>query len=207
MITIDGPASSGKSSVAKEISKRLSFVYFNTGLVYRVIGFLKAKNLDFFEQLSNANLVFELLIGKTLVYFEQKDITDELQKEEIGAAASKAAADPELRERVIEFQRSLVKTDGVVEGRDAGTHIFKDADIKFFIDADPKERALRRFLQEGGDYDSILEGILKRDERDKTREKYPFMPAPDAIKIDTTCMSKEEVINLCMEHISSIWKK
>lgn len=204
VIAIDGPASSGKSSVSRELSKILGYVYFNTGLVYRAIGFLKAKNIDFFEAIEKNALMFELLIGETKVIFENEDITQELTKEYVGALASEVAKEPSLREKVIVFQRSLVKDNAVVEGRDAGTHIFKNANIKFFIDADPKERALRRYLEEGGSYDDILNKILKRDETDKNRKDYPFKPAEDAIKIDTTCMTKEEVINLCMEYIKKV---
>ena len=204
VITVDGPASSGKSSVSKEISKILGYVYFNTGLVYRAIGFLKAKNIDFFEAIKENRLFFELLIGQTKVIFENEDITQELTKEYIGALASEVAKEPSLREKVIVFQRSLVKKNAVVEGRDAGTHIFKDATIKFFIDADPKERALRRYLEEKSSYEDILNAILKRDETDKNRKDYPFRPAEDAIKIDSTCMTKEEVINLCMNYIKKV---
>ncbi len=204
VITIDGPASSGKSSVAKELSRILGYVYFNTGLVYRAIGFLKARNIDFFEAVKENRLVFELLVGETKVLFEDEDITSELQKEYVGSLASEVAKEPSLREKVIVFQRSLVKDNAVIEGRDAGTHIFKEAPLKFFIDADPRERALRRFLQEKSSYDEILKAILKRDETDKNRKEYPFVPAEDAIKIDTTCMSKEEVVNLCMEYIKKV---
>ncbi len=204
IITVDGPASSGKSSVSKEVSKLLGYVYFNTGLVYRTIGFLKAKNIDFFETVKEGRLVFKLLIGETKVIFEDEDITKELQREHVGALASEVAKEPSLREKVIVFQRSLVKENAVVEGRDAGTHIFKDAPLKFFIDAHPKERALRRYLEEKSSYEDILNAILKRDETDKNRKDYPFVPAEDAIKIDTTCMSKEEVVNLCMEYIKKI---
>lgn len=204
IIAIDGPASSGKSSVSRELSKILGYVYFNTGLVYRAIGFLKSKNIDFFDAVEKNRLVFELLIGQTKVIFDHDDITKELTKEYVGALASEVAKEPSLREKIIVFQRSLVKDNAVVEGRDVGTHIFKDATIKFFIDADPKERALRRYLEEGGSYEDILNKILKRDETDKNRKDYPFRKAEDALQIDTTCMTKEEVINLCMEYIKKV---
>ncbi len=202
IITIDGPASSGKSSVAKALSQKLEFVYFNTGLTYRAIGFLKARNMDFFEAIKNNLMVFELLIGQTKVIFENIDITSLLLQEDIAKLASEVAKDPIIREKTIDFQRSLVKENAIVEGRDAGTHIFKDAHIKFFIDADPKERALRRYIQEDKPYEDILKAIISRDEMDKNRETYPFKPAEDAIQIDSTCMSLDDVVNLCMEYIN-----
>lgn len=204
IITIDGPASSGKSSVAKTLSLKLNFVYFNTGLTYRAIGFLEANGIDFKKAIENRELIFELLVGRTNVYYKDEDITSQIQKENIGKLASEIAKYPDVREYIVSFQRSLVKNDAVVEGRDAGSYIFKEASFKFFIDADPKERALRRYLQENSSYEDILKSIIQRDETDKNREKYPFKAPEDAIKIDSTCLSLEEVVNLCM---SFIWKR
>ncbi|MFN3975512.1 MAG: (d)CMP kinase [Aquificaceae bacterium] len=200
-IAIDGPAGSGKSTVAKEISKRLNIPYLNTGLIYRAFAYI-----CMVEGLKDVIKVFErpvevrLDVAKTVVLYKGEDISYKLGSEEVGKMASQIASLPSFRERINQFFRSLVKQGQVVaEGRDAGSHIFPEARLKVYLTASAEERARRRYMQlkeEGIDanFEDILRAIIERDERDKNRPLYPFRPAEDAIVIDTTGLSPEEVV-------------
>ena len=212
-IAIDGPSASGKSTIAKELSLTLKLPYLETGLVYRTFGYiLKIRNIP----LENWELVFEEPIqvvpevGKTLVMLENKTINeDELRTEEVGRYASQLGAIPEFRERINAFFRSIINEKQIiVEGRDAGTHIIPEAPLKFFITASPEERARRRYEQlkalgKDVSYEEILKQIQERDRRDMERPKYPFRPAEDAVIIDTTGKTPEEVL----EYILNVVKK
>ena len=205
-ITVDGPAGSGKSYIAKGISRKLRIPYLETGLAYRAVGYALIKRG---EDLRSINwekikpILDELRIvpriGETKVFLGGEEVSEDLlRSEEVGKAASVVGTVPRFREFINELFRKLVgKGQAVVEGRDAGTHIFPDADIKLFVTASPEERALRRWkqLREKGmdvNLEEILESILERDRRDMERENYPFRPAEDAVVIDTTGMGPEE---------------
>ncbi len=146
-------------------------------------------------------------VGKTSVYYEKEEISELLSSEEVGRTASIIASYPSLRERINEFFRDLMKgKQFVAEGRDAGSFIFPDADIKFFITASVEERAMRRYQQlkaQGIEttYEEILKALIERDERDKNRPVYPFLPPKDAIVIDTTSLSVEEVVERVLSKI------
>lgn len=202
-IAIDGPAGSGKSTVASEISKRLNIPYLNTGLVYRAFAYIsllegieKEDILKVFEK----PLEVRLSVGETKVIYKGEDISYKLGDETVGKRASQIASVPEFRERINQFFRSMVGEGKIVaEGRDAGTHIFPEADLKIFLIAEPQERARRRYEQlkkEGlnPSFEEILKTIVERDERDKRRPIYPFRPAEDAVIIDTTNLSIEKVV-------------
>lgn len=200
-IAIDGPAGSGKSTVAKEVSRRLEIPYLNTGLLYRAfahICLLKGIDPNRAVGVFEEPLKVELQPGNTKVYYGDEDISPYLASEEVGGMASRIGAVPAFRERINHFFRSLVGDGQVVaEGRDTGTHIFPDADIKVFLTASPEERARRRYEQlkaQGVSYEEILRAVIERDERDRGRPMYPFRPAEDAIIIDTTGLSPEEVV-------------
>ncbi|MCX8164475.1 MAG: (d)CMP kinase [Aquificaceae bacterium] len=202
-IAVDGPAGSGKSAVSKELSRRLGIAYLNTGLVYRAFAYVCAlENLEKEEVLKVFEKPLEVRLGvaSTEVFYRGEEISQKLASEEVGRMASQIAILPSFRERINSFFRHLVG-DGqaVVEGRDAGTHIFPQAELKVFLTASAEERARRRFeqLKSKGievDYKEILKVILERDERDTKRPIYPFKPAEDAIVIDTTNLSLEEVV-------------
>ncbi|MCS7195682.1 MAG: (d)CMP kinase [Aquificaceae bacterium] len=209
-VTIDGPAGSGKSTVAKEVSRRLGFPYLNTGLLYRAFAYMcMSEGLKGEEVLK----VFEkpikvrLDIATTEVFYGGEEIGQKLGSEEVGSIASQIATLPAFRERINQFFRALVgEVQAVIEGRDAGTHIFPDAELKIFLTASAEERARRRWEQlrlEGieVDYQEILRAILERDERDKNRPIYPFKPAEDAVLIDTTQMGIGEVVEKVLELI------
>ncbi len=202
-ITIDGPAGSGKSTVAKEVSKKLGVPYLNTGLVYRAFAYV-----SILEELSEEEIfqVFEKPlevkadISSTEIFYKGENISQNLISEVVGQKASQIAQLPTLREKINQFFRNLVGDKQVVaEGRDAGTHIFPEAELKVFLTASAEERAKRRYNQlrvEGisADYEDILKAIVERDERDKNRPQYPFKPAEDAVIIDTTGLTVEEVV-------------
>lgn len=211
-IAIDGPSASGKSTIARLLSQRLGIPYLETGLLYRLFGyiaFIKGTTELPIEELFREDFKVVFDVGKTEVYWKGKRLSEELKGEEVGRYASLLGEVPAFRERMIKFFRELVGSSQVVgEGRDVGTHIFPHADYKFFITASPEERARRRYLElkeKGMDvsYEDILKAIQERDYRDANRLLYPFRPAEDALIIDTTNKTVEEVL----EYILSILKE
>ncbi|WP_461829273.1 (d)CMP kinase [Aquifex sp.] len=212
-IAIDGPSASGKSTIAKELSFALKIPYLETGLVYRTFGYLlkiRSIPLDKWELLFEEPLQVIPEVGGTVVIVENRTINEEeLKTEEVGRFASQLGAIPEFRERINAFFRSIINEKQIiVEGRDAGTHIIPEAPLKFFITASPEERARRRYEQlkalgKEVSYEEILKQILERDKRDMERPKYPFRPAEDAIIIDTTDKTPQEVL----EYILNVVKK
>ncbi len=210
-IAIDGPSASGKSTVAKYISEKLSIPYLETGLVYRALAFISLnENISpkNFEEIFNKDFEIISEVGRTVIKLYGKELDENMLKtEEVGKRASELGAIPEFRERINKLFREIIdEKQMVVEGRDAGTHIIPEADVKIFITASPEERAKRRYeqLKKIGintSYGEILRKILERDKRDMERPKYPFRPAEDAIIIDTTGMSIEEVFNKVMKII------
>jgi cytidylate kinase (EC 2.7.4.14) len=211
-IAIDGPSASGKSTIARLLSQRLGIPYLETGLLYRLFGYIAFKRGTAelpLDGLFKEDFKVVIDVGKTEVYWKGKRLSDELRGEEVGRYASLLGEVPAFRERVIKFFRELVGSSQVVgEGRDVGTHIFPQADYKFFITASPEERARRRYLElkeKGMDvsYEDVLKAIQERDYRDANRLLYPFKPAEDAHIIDTTNKTVEEVL----EYILSIIKE
>ena len=209
-IAIDGPSASGKSTIAKLLSKSLNLPYLETGLVYRMFGYIAYKEnlssekaFELFEE--DFKVVFD--VGKTEVYWRGKRLAQELRSEEVGRHASLLGEIPAFRERMIKLFRELVGDAQVVaEGRDVGTHIFPKAPLKFFITASPEERARRRYseLKDKGlnlSYEDVLKAIQERDLRDANRPLYPFRPAEDARIIDTTNMTVEQVLELILNII------
>jgi cytidylate kinase len=207
IITIDGPAGSGKSTIAKKLADYLGFLYLDTGATYRAVAYAVKEKLninslkekEILQILESLDIKISFEKGEFHIFLNNEDITEKIKTEEIGQWASRIASFPSVKEKLFELQRKLVdKKDAVVEGRDAGLYVFPNADIKIFLTATSEERAKRRYLQlkEKGisvEYDEILQSILERDKRDQNRQKYPFKPAEDAIIIDTTGKTLEEV--------------
>ena len=217
-ITVDGPAGSGKSYIAKGISLRLGIPYLETGLAYRAVGYLLLKQEGRLEEISWEKIKpllsrIEMLptVGETKVSVDGEEVKgDLLRGEEVGRAASVVGTVPQFREYINDLFRRLIGSgQAVIEGRDAGTHIFPEAELKLFITASPEERARRRWkqLREKGidaDLEEILERILERDRRDEERERYPFRPAEDAIVIDTTDMGPEESLEKALSIVRRV---
>ncbi|MBO8160192.1 MAG: (d)CMP kinase [Thermosipho sp. (in: Bacteria)] len=207
-IAIDGPAGSGKTTVAKLLAKRLGFYYLDTGAMYRIVGlYLKNKNISetavekIKEELEK--LKIEFFNGTFVV--NGKNIDDEIRTPEVGIYASKYASLPVVREYLTKLQREISLHENiVVEGRDIGTVVIPDAEVKIFLTASPEARAKRRFkeLREKGvevEYEEILNEIIIRDKQDSERKIAPLRRADDAIEIDTTNYTLEEVVNEIFE--------
>ena len=208
IIAIDGPAGSGKSTVAKIVAEKLNFRYIDTGSMYRSVAWKSLeKNTALRDEDAVADIAskvkIELVPGKDgqLVFVDGKNITDQLKMEEIRRGAAIVAAQPMIREIMTTKQRKLGEQGKVVmDGRDIGTVVFPQADKKFFLDADPKERGRRRFieLKEKGQVkntalSTIIAQIVQRDHEDRSRKIAPLKQAKDAMLIDTTHLSVDQV--------------
>ena len=207
IIAIDGPAGSGKSTISKLLTKELGFVYLDTGAMYRLFTLKMLKEKISFSDSSKINELLEKLninIENDRFYLDEKDVSEDIRKPDVAESVSKTATIKEVREKMVNLQREFSKSkDVILDGRDIGTVVFPNADLKIFLVADPKERAERRFneLQEQGEnisLDNIYENILKRDRLDSTREISPLKKANDAIEVDTTGKNIEEVKNLIL---------
>ena len=209
IIAIDGPAGSGKSTVAKIVAEKLNFRYIDTGSMYRSVAWKSLqKNTVLGDEGAVADIAskvkIELVPGKDgqLVFVDGKNITDQLKVEEISRGAAIVAAQPMIREIMTTKQRKLGKSGKVVmDGRDIGTVVFPKADKKFFLDADPKERGRRRFIElkeknqvKNTDLSKIIEQIVQRDHEDRSRKIAPLKQAKDAMFIDTTNLSVDQVV-------------
>ncbi|MBR1737363.1 MAG: (d)CMP kinase [Firmicutes bacterium] len=205
-IAIDGPAGSGKSTIAKNVAKILGILYADTGAMYRTVGLYCLKNdIDTNDEEAVSKKIDDIDIevkfenGKQLIYLEKKDVTDKIRTQEVASAASNVAKIGKVREKLVEMQKKTAETQSIVmDGRDIGTHVLPNADVKIYMEADVEERAKRRCseLKEKGiefDYEKIKEEIIQRDNADKNRKISPLRKADDAILIDTSSMSIEEV--------------
>ncbi len=192
VVAIDGPAGAGKSSVARAVAERLGFTYLDTGAMYRSVALAAQERAVEPATIASA-LRIEQLGERVLV--DGRDVTEAIRKSEVSEAASRAAADPAVRNAVVAQQRRLLESgDWVAEGRDIGSVVAPEADVKVFLTADPAERARRRAAEFGLDEATVLAEQTIRDQRDQTREHSPLQPAPDAITLDTTHMTFAEVV-------------
>jgi cytidylate kinase len=209
IVTIDGPAGSGKSTAARLLAERLGFPFLDTGAMYRAVALESlSAGIDLEDEARVAEVARGLdidALGPT-VRANGRDVTAAIRAPEISGAASRVAANPVVREAMVRLQRhAAAGRDIVTEGRDQGTVVFPHAECKFYLTADPHERARRRQgeLESQGErvpFDDLLAQILERDTRDKTRETSPLMPAEDALHIDTSHMSPDEMVR-CLETI------
>lgn len=211
LITIDGPAGTGKGTVAQAIAKQLNLNYLDSGAIYRVIAYLLLdKDISFdnevqaIKEIELADLVFsnsEILLNK-------KNITSDIRTEKIASSASIIATSNIIRESILDKQRRHLKHPGLVaEGRDMGTVVFPEARYKFYLNASVAERAQRRYKQlisKGFDVNitTLEKEISDRDERDQNRSVSPLVPAANSVIIDTTHLLPEEVIRLLLTHIN-----
>ncbi|RGV97343.1 (d)CMP kinase [Ruminococcus sp. AF14-10] len=211
-VAIDGPAGAGKSTIAKRVAKEKGFIYVDTGAMYRgmAIYFLEQKiSPDEKEEIAKACQNAEVSIayenGEQQIYLNGKNVTALLRKEEVGKMASISSAIPEVRQKLLSLQRNLAKEkDVVMDGRDIGTNILPDADVKVYLTASSRTRANRRYLElheknVDCNLDEIEREIIARDERDMNREIAPLKQAEDAILIDSSDLSIEEVTEKILE--------
>ncbi|GHH98167.1 (d)CMP kinase [Neobacillus kokaensis] len=210
-IAIDGPAAAGKSTVAKIVAEKLTYVYIDTGAMYRALTYKaidEKLNLEDEEALLDTLLAanIELLPSENgqLVYLDHKEVTNEIRTEEVTNSVSIVSKHPKVREEMVRRQQSFAINGGVVmDGRDIGTHVLPNAEIKVFLLASVEERALRRHaenLQKGfpSDLDKLKEDIARRDKIDSERKTAPLKKADDAIEIDTTSLTIPEVVDKIM---------
>jgi cytidylate kinase len=192
VIAIDGPSGAGKSTVARELAERLGFTYLDTGAMYRCVGLLALRTPATPPAQLARSADIELDAG---VRLDGCDVTEAIRTSEVAQAASRAAADPHVREALVAKQQQLIASgDWVAEGRDVGTVVAPAANLKVFLTASPQERARRRAQQLGVDLHETLAEQTQRDERDTTREHSPLQAAADAIVLDTTGLTAAEVI-------------
>jgi cytidylate kinase len=185
LIAIDGPAGAGKSTVARAVARALGWTYLDSGAMYRAAAL---------AALRGAPMPQRIELGERVVS-DGEDVTDAIRSPEVTAKASEVAADPAVRERLVALQRELIAGgDWVAEGRDIGTVVAPDAEVKVFLTAAPQERARRRAEQEGRPIDDVLAEQRARDERDESREHSPLRAAADAVELDTTGLSVDEVV-------------
>lgn len=215
IIAIDGPAGSGKSTIAKLIAKDIGLVYLDTGAMYRLVT-LKALNEGILGngKLSDLGKIKKLLdnlnidIKENGFYLDDVDVSEEIRKPIISENVSDIAAIREVREKMVDLQRKFSKSKNVIlDGRDIGTVVFPNADLKIFLVADAKERAKRRYRElvekgENVEIEEIYDNILKRDKIDSTRKESPLKKAKDAVEVDTTFKSIKEVKNEILKMIN-----
>lgn len=214
IIAIDGPAGSGKSSAAKIVAQKMQFRHINTGAMYRAVAW-KARQLQ--VELSDETEVAEVARNQNVefvpgpkgqtVVADGEDVTDLLRSKTVDRDAAIVASLGKVRDILVAKQREMGKSGSIVmEGRDIGTVVFPQAEIKFFLDATPEERGKRRYLElqaqnQDVDLETIIEQVRVRDEKDRNRKVSPLKPAQDAICMDTTNLDLEEVVNQLMGRI------
>ena len=212
IIAIDGPAGSGKSTISKLVARDLDLIYLDTGAMYRLVTLKALKmgildgNLEDLDKINELLDNLEIDIREDGFYLDGIDVSEEIRKPIISENVSKIAAIKEVRIKMVDLQRKFSKAKNVIlDGRDIGTVVFPNADLKVFLVADARERANRRYkeLTEKGEnvsLEEIYQNILMRDKIDSTREEAPLKKAEDAIEVDTTSKSidevKEEILNL-----------
>ena len=210
IVAIDGPAGSGKSSVAKNIAKRMDFTYLDTGAMYRAVTFKLLKENVKCEEIEKVREILKktkIDMRGTSIYVDGEEISAEIRKREVTALVSKTAAIKEVRESMVEQQRVISKGKKVIlDGRDIGTVVFPNADVKIFLVATAQERAVRRVkdyerLGQTVSYEEVLKEIIERDRADMERENSPLEKAKDAVEVDTTSLTITEVEDRIVEVI------
>lgn len=215
IITIDGPAGAGKGTVAKLLAKELGFSYLDTGAMYRAVALAVRQNhtdpdnyIELKELLNRTKIELNKPTSEKFeIYLNGEDVTDSIRSQEISSFSSKIATKQIVREYLVQLQRNICKSGNiVVEGRDIGTYVFPEAEYKFFLDATPEERAKRRYnqLRESGintTIKKISNEITKRDKQDTKRKESPLHPAKNAVIIDTTNLTINEVVGKILEKL------
>jgi CMP/dCMP kinase len=213
IIAIDGPAGAGKSTIASRLARKLGYVNLESGAMYRALA-LKAIQRDvgfddesaLLQLAQNSQIRLEPTRGANRVLLDQQDVSDRVRERDVTEAASRVSVHPRIREWMVARQRELGIGGGVVmEGRDIGTKVFPDADLKIFLDADPVVREQRRLDQnkvKGHSAEQIAHELRERDRRDRTRANSPLVPADDAVVLDSTAMSEDGVLSRVEELVA-----
>jgi cytidylate kinase len=196
VIAIDGPAGAGKSTVARAVAERLGFTYLDSGAMYRSVALAAAR-----RGADPSEVAPELRIeAGERVLLDGEDVTEEIRAPAVSEAASQAAANPLVREAMVTQQRRLLsRGDWVVEGRDIGSVVAPEADLKLFLEADPHERARRRAQELGADPEIVFSEQAIRDQRDRGREHSPLRPGPGSVVLDTTGLTVDQVVDRVVE--------
>jgi CMP/dCMP kinase len=206
IIAIDGPAGAGKSTVASRLARKLGYVNLESGAMYRALALKAIENdvsfddEDALDRLAhNSRIKLEPTLGGNRVLLDDRDVSQRVRETDVSEAASRVSVHPKVREWMVARQRELGVHGGVVmEGRDIGTVVFPDADVKVFLDADPVIREQRRIQQQhsrGASADSMAAELRERDRRDRTRANSPLEPARDAVVLDSTALSEDAVLD------------
>ncbi len=216
VVTVDGPSGAGKGTLCMLLANKLGFHLLDSGAIYRVLALAAIHHgvdLESEEALvplaTHLDVQFVAEGDLVKVILEGEDVSGELRKEETGMAASKVAALPRVREALLRRQRAFAKGQGLIaDGRDMGTVVFPEAEVKIFLDASAEERAQRRLKQLQGKgldvrFDDLLREIQERDDRDRNRPVAPLRPAEDALLLDSTTMSIDEVVEKALQYIES----
>lgn len=216
IIAIDGPAGSGKSTIAAQLARKHNYTNIETGAMYRALA-LKAVESDIglddeaalLALAQGSHITLEPTLTGNRVLLDRHDVSLRIREADVTEAASKVSVHPRVRAWMVERQREMGRAGGVVmEGRDIGTKVFPDADLKVFLDADPAVRGERRYKQQGPleptKAEDLLQELRARDQRDRTRAQSPLVPAADAVIIDSTNLSIEQVLARIEEMIESV---
>lgn len=212
-IAIDGPAGAGKSTIAKMVSAKLGYIYVDTGALYRAAALYIIENgipdEDIEKSLENADISLKFIDGAQRVFLGDKDVSDLIRTPEISMAASRTSAVPAVRAYLFETQKKIARENNVImDGRDIGTVVLPDADVKIFLTASAEERANRRYKElsvkpDCPPYEDILKDIIQRDYQDMNRETSPLKQAEDAVLVDTTELdleqSADEIVRIISE--------
>jgi cytidylate kinase len=196
VVAIDGPAAAGKSTVARAVARALGFTYLDSGAMYRAVGLV---TLERGGAASERARELQIELGDRVIA-DGRDVTDAIRAPEVSEAASKVATNGGVRAALVEKQRALMSVgDWVVEGRDIGTVVAPDADLKVFLTATPEERARRRAAELGADVETVLRDQALRDAQDESRERSPLARSPDAIELDSTDLELDAVVERIVE--------
>jgi len=215
LITIDGPAGAGKTTVSKMLARELGYRYLDTGALYRAVAYeVSAAGIrpDDDSGLEYVCDHLRLNVKENRLVSNGIDISDRIRSPEISMLASSVSARPMVRKALLDIQRKIGRAGGLVaEGRDMGTVVFPEADLKFFLDATVRQRAFRRYEQydngSGQTFEQIEQDIRRRDKNDSSRDIAPLKPADDAVNIDSTTMTARQVVDLMMARVRELLER